>query len=170
MQALYTETFETFLERNEQTAEWQQIVGLFQKFPRFTLGELDFDMYTLLRQKYDIFEIGSEDEQIFYHEFRDKTNELLIKYVPKIKMYIDNFAKVLERKINLSSGGDSNHYLYPISTENGKVATRVSYKGNKDSALLIFKSNSELLEQALNLKDIYLDCLNEFANCFMVIY
>ena len=85
MQALYTETFETFLERNEQTAEWQAIVGLFQKFPRFTLGELDFDMYTLLRQKYDIFEIGSEDEQIFYHEFREKTNELLIKYVPKIK-------------------------------------------------------------------------------------
>ena len=148
MQALYTETFETFLERNEQTAEWQQIVGLFQKFPRFTLGELDFDMYTLLRQK----------------------NELLIKYVPKIKMYITNFANVLERKINLSSGGDTNNYLYPISTENGKVATRVSYTGNKDSALLIFKSNSELLEQALNLKDIYLDCLNEFANCFMVIY
>ena len=85
MQALYTETFETFLKRNEQTAEWQQIVGLFQKFPRFTLGELDFDMYTLLRQKYDIYEICSEDEQIFYHEFRDKTNELLIKYVPKIK-------------------------------------------------------------------------------------
>ena len=109
MQALYTETFETFLSRNEQTAEWQAIVGLFQKFPRFTLGELDFDMYTLLRQKYDIFEIGSEDEQIFYHEFRDKTNELLIKYVPKIKMYIDNFANALERKINLTSGGDTNN-------------------------------------------------------------
>ena len=61
MQALYTETFETFLERNEQTAEWQAIVGLFQKFPRFTLGELDFDMYTLLRQKYDIFESRGKD-------------------------------------------------------------------------------------------------------------
>ena len=85
-------------------------------------------------------------------------------------MYIDNFAKVLEHKINHSSDGDTDNYLYPVSTVTGKVATRVSYKGNKDSALLIFKSNSELLEQALNLKDIYLDCLNEFANCFMVIY
>lgn len=61
MQALYTETFETFLSRNEQTAEWQAIVELFKKFPRFTLGELDFDMYTLLRQKYDIFESRGKD-------------------------------------------------------------------------------------------------------------
>ena len=61
MQALYTETFETFLERNEQTAEWQQIVELFNKFPRFTLGELDFDMYTLMKQKYDIFESRGKD-------------------------------------------------------------------------------------------------------------
>lgn len=170
MQALYTETFETFLERNEKTQAWQNIVELFNKFPRFTLGELDFDMYQLMKEKFDIYEIGSETEQLFYHEFREKTKELLIKYTPKIKLYIENFATLLERKINLTNGGDTTNYLYPISTVDGQVATRVSYTGNKDSALLIFKSNAELLEQAMNIKDIYLDCLNGFATCFMIIY
>lgn len=170
MLTLYTETFETFLQRKGDTEEWKAIIEKFKHFPSFTLENLNFDMYTLLREKYDIYEIGCEDEQLFYYHFRNKLNELLIKYVPKLQMYIDNFASLLERKIALQDNGDTTNYLYPISTQDGQVATSVKYNGSKESALLIFKSNAELLEQALNIKDIYLDCLAEFETVFMVIY
>lgn len=170
MIALFTENFETFLQRQGDTDEWKAIIEQFKAFPNFTLGNLNYDMYTLLREKYDVYEIGCEDEQLFYFHFRDKLNELLIKYVPKIQTYIANFANLLERKIALESNGDSQNYLYPISSENGQVATSVKFYGSKENPLLIFKSNTELLEQALNLKDIYLDCLAEFETVFMLIY
>lgn len=170
MIALFTETFETFLERNEQTDEWKAVVELMSRFPTFTLGGLDYNMYELLRQKYDIYEIGSEDEQIFYFNFRNKVNELLVKYVPKIQMFISNFANALERKVNLGQEAISEQLLYPISTESGQTATAVKANGSKEQLLMIFKSNAELLEQALNLKDIYLDCLQEFETCFLMLY
>lgn len=170
MQALYTETFEDFLLRNEESSAWQEIETRMCRFPTFTLGELNLDMYDLLKEKYAIYEIGAETENIFYFEFKNKVNELLVKYVPKIEVYISNFANMLERKINLEQDGDTSNYLYPVSSVNGKVATNVKFNGSKEQALLIFKSNAELLEQAMNIQDIYLDCLAEFSKCFMTIY
>lgn len=170
MLALYTETFEDFIRHQGETDEWQAIVTKFAKFPRFTLESLNYDMYTLFREKYDIYEIGAEDEQLFYFNVRDKVNELSIKYIPKIQLYIKNFANVLQRKLTLANTGSTQNYLYPISTEDGQVATSVKYYGTKESPLLIFKSDAELLEEAMNLKDIYLDCLAEFEELFMVVY
>lgn len=163
-------TFAEFLRKNGDSAEWQAVKTKFAKFPSFTLGDLNLNMYDLLVEKYDIWEIGSEDENIFYHEFNEKVNELLIKYVPKIATYIASFNDLLQRKINLSQSGSTTNYLYPVSTQGGKVSNEVRYSGNKDSLLLIFKSNAELLTQVMNLKDIYLDCLEEFSRCFMTIY
>ena len=62
MIALFTETFEDFLKRNETSEAWQKIVAKLNLFPRFTLAGLDFDMYTLLKEKYAIHEIGEETE------------------------------------------------------------------------------------------------------------
>lgn len=170
MIALYTETFEDFLKRNEQTTEWQKIVQKLAQFPHFTLADLDFDMYVLIKEKYAIHEIGDETENIFVFEFNDLVNELLIKYKPKMEMYIANFAQALERKIELANDGETTNLLYPISTQNGKIATAVNFTGHKDSPLLIFKSNAELLEQAMNIRDLYLDCLAEFNRGFMLVY
>ena len=170
MQALYTEIFEDFLTRRGDSVEWQAIEQKLARFPTFTLGELNLDMYDLIKEKYGIYEIGAETENIFFFEFRDKVNELLVKYVPKIEVYISNFGKMLERKVSLAQDGYTANYLYPISTTNGKVATNVKFNGNKEQMLMIFKSNAEMLEQAMNIQDVYLDCLAEFAKCFMTIY
>lgn len=170
MQALYTETFEDFLKRHEQSTEWQEIVTKLGKFPRFTLGELDFDIYTLIKEKFKIWEIGAETESLFVYEFNDSVNELSIKYIPKIEMYINNFATMLDRKIALGSDGQTDNILYPVSTIAGKVATSVKFNSNKDNPLMIFKSNGELLAQAMDIKNIYLDCLAEFEKNFMTIY
>lgn len=170
MITLYTMTFADFLKKHGDSTEWQAVKTKFEQFPNFTLGNMNLKMYDLLVEKYDIWEIGSEDENIFYHEFNEKVNELLIKYVPKIESYIASFSGLLQRKINLSQGGSTMNYLYPVSTQQGKISNEVRYDGNKDSLLLIFKSNAELLTQVMNLKDIYLDCLEEFSRCFMTIY
>ncbi len=170
MQALYTEIFEDFLTRRGDSPEWQAIEQKLARFPTFTLGQLNLNMYDLIKEKYGIYEIGEETENIFFFEFRDKVNELLIKYVPKIEVYIANFGKMLERKVSLAQDGDTSNYLYPISSVNGKVATNVKFNGNKEQMLMIFKSNAEMLEQAMNIQDVYLDCLAEFAKCFMTIY
>jgi hypothetical protein len=170
MQALYTETFEDFLKRHEQSEEWQAIVTKLGKFPRFTLGDLDFDIYTLIKEKFKIWEIGAETEALFIYEFNDSVNELSIKYIPKIEMYISNFANMLERKIALGSDGQTDNILYPVATTAGKVATSVKFNSNKDNPLMIFKSNGELLAQAMDIKNIYLDCLADFEKNFMTIY
>ena len=91
MITLYTMTFAEFLRKHGDSTEWQAVKTKFAKFPNFTLGNLNLNMYDLLVEKYDIWEIGSEDENIFYHEFNEKVNELLIKYVPKIESYIASF-------------------------------------------------------------------------------
>lgn len=202
MKALYTETFGDFLARNEDSEIWQAIVSKFAMFPIFSLQALDFDMYTLFKEKYDIREIGGETESLFVHFVNDKTNELLVKYAPKIALYVDNFAKLLDRKITLANnstdtrvmdrtiGTDENKAvkLNPINATAGdgssRTATRedlqtdvdedstytLTYYGSKEQALLFFKSNPELMQKALEIRDIYLDALNEYEPCFMGIF
>ena len=200
MKALYTETLSEFLEEHESSEVWQAIIQKFAKFPTFTLQSLNFDMYTLFRDKYDIREIGAESESLFVHFVNDKLNELLVKYAPKISLYVSNFANLLDRKISLASSSTDTRVLdRTVGTDENKntglnpinavgtdmqTATResleadvdedstytIQYYGTKEQALLFFKSNPDLLEKALEIRDVYLDALNEFQPCFMFIY
>lgn len=202
MKALYTETLSDFLARNEDEAIWQAIVTKFDKFPTFSLQSLNFSMYDLFKEKYDIREIGAETDSLFVHFINDKLNELLVKYAPKIALYVNNFANLLDRKITLQEnsadtrvldrtiGTDENRdtKLNPINATAGvgsaRTATResfetdvdedstytIQYYGTKEQALMFFKSNPELLEKALEIRDVYLDALNEFDPCFMGIF
>lgn len=164
---LYTETLNDFLTRNSESQEWYQIKQKFDKFPRFNIGTIDFDMYTLFIDKYGISEIGAETENLFYFWINNKINELLIKYVPKINVYLSNFEKAIERKISLTDQGINENKLYPINVDKSRTATAVTFNGTKEQALLYFKSNAALLDEVLNIRDIYLDCLQAFEPCFM---
>lgn len=103
MKALYTETLEDFLERNEDSEVWQAIIQKFAKFPIFNLQSLNFDFYTLFVDKYEIREIGAETESLFVHFIKDTLNETLIAYAPKINLYLTNFNNLLDRKIELAN-------------------------------------------------------------------
>ena len=61
MITLYTMTFAEFLRKHGDSTEWQAVKTKFAKFPNFTLGNLNLNMYDLLVEKYDIWEIVSED-------------------------------------------------------------------------------------------------------------
>ena len=100
MSELYTETLEDLLKNKgyglaSQDATLTEILNLMGKFPKFVFGQnIELNFTTLFIQKFDIREIGAETEELFLHFWREKTNELLIKYVPKITMYIYEAAVV----------------------------------------------------------------------------
>lgn len=102
--------------------------------------------------------------------------------------------RVLDRTVADTEAGDEtkSNYLNPIAqavgTGSDKTITRenvlrdnsnnrdedstytVNFEGTKEQAYILFKSNPELLEKALEIKNIYLEALNSFETCFMGIY
>ena len=102
--------------------------------------------------------------------------------------------RVLDRTVADTEAGDEtkSNYLNPIAqavgTGSDKTITRenvlrdnsnnrdedstytVTFNGTKEQAYILFKSNPELLEKALEIKNIYLEALNSFDTCFMGIY
>lgn len=195
MQALYTETLEELLENHhyggaDQSAPLTEILTLMSKFPSFIFGEnISLDMEDLFIQKYDIREIGSETEELFMHFWREKCNELILKYVPKMKMWLDNFNDLFEFKVNLSYadyGGNSNenkntYYLNPVnnSTSNLKVSDvdksensgNFNNHGNRDVLQTVWgKTRADIMNKIFEVKNIFNDCLEEFEVIFMGVF
>ena len=192
MIALYTETLETLLENQnyggaEQSAPLTEIITLMNKFPTFVFGnDISFNMLDLFIQKYDIREIGSETEELFMHFWREKTNELLMKYAPKMKMWLDNFNDLFKFTVELSysnSGENSNedkntYYLNPVNntTTNLKVSdvdksefsSSFNNNGTRDVLQTVWgKTRADIMNKIFDVKDIFNDCLSEFEQIFM---
>lgn len=195
MISLYTETLETLLEHKHygevsQDTSLTEVLDLMEKFPTFVFGEdIELDMKTLFIQKYDIREIGAETEELFLHHWREKTNELLMKYAPKMKKWLDNFDDLfkftvkLERDIttNTSTNDKNTYYLNPVNanTTNLKVQdvddnqtqVAIATHGERDVLQSVWgKTRADIMEKILNLKDIFNDCLSEFETIFMGVF
>lgn len=126
---IYTETLSTLLENKgygtaSQDAVLTEILELMNKFPNFSFNSsINFSFIDLFLKKYDIREIGCEDEDLFLHFWRETTQELIIKYVPKIVMWKDNFNDLFKFTVNLSLNDDSKfsngtqntYYLNPVN-------------------------------------------------------
>ena len=139
MESLYTETLEELLENKgygtaSQDAALTEILNLMGKFPAFVFGDnLSINFIDLFIQKFDIREIGAETEELFMHFWREKTNELLIKYVPKITMWLNNFTELFkftvslrtEENQNYSNGRQDTYYLNPVTASTGITKTVV---------------------------------------------
>ena len=195
MIAKYTETLETLLENQgygeeEQSSSLTEILLLMSKFPNFVFGEdIELSMTDLFIKKYDIREIGAETEEMFMHFWREKTNELLMKYAPKMQKWLENFDDLfkftvkLEREDSETYNGNvqNTYYLNPVnsSTENLKVQdvdkTNNSHgktiKSKRDVLQSVWgKTRADIMEKILNLKDIFNDCLSEYETIFMGIF
>lgn len=191
----YTETFETLLQNQgygeeEQSSSLTEILELMDKFPKFVFNEdIEFDMFTLFKNKYEIREIGAETEELFLHFWREKTQELLIKFVPKIKMWLDNFNDLFQFKVKLSltdtsnqtTGNQNTYYLNPTTanTQNLKVQDVAKNDGNTNKSRTIDrdvlqsvwgKTRPIILKQIMELTDIYNVCIKEFEVLFMGVY
>lgn len=164
MIAQYTETFEELLKNKkaltpEQSEDVGEVLLLMTKFPSFTFDDLNLSMVDLFIKKYDIREIGAETEELFIHYWREKTNELLIKYVPKIKMWIDNFKDLFKFTVKLelsdnqkySSGRQNTYYLNPV-TANTEIQKTVVVDEENNTTTTTF-SGGKLKTQDLDTVD-----------------
>ena len=107
MESLYTETLQELLENQgygteNQSQSLTEILNLMDKFPDFVFGvNITLSMKALFLDKYDIREIGAETEQLFMHYWREKTQELIIDYVPKIDMWLNHFKDLFKFTVKL---------------------------------------------------------------------
>lgn len=107
MESLYTETLEDLLENMNYGTENENpsLTAVLEKmdlFPSFVFGEeISLSMKDLFLEKYDIREIGAETEEMFLHFWNERTNELLIDYVPKIDMWLNHFNDLFKFTVKL---------------------------------------------------------------------
>lgn len=195
MESLFTETLNDFLETNEETLEWQGIIQLFNNFPKFRVQtdnqDVEFNMYDMFKKEFAYREIGSEDEQYFYYQVERQLNKSLIEFNPKIKVYLEKWDVLMARKEKLSqlensqysnsSNGENKSYINPINSENARLSDKENVDTNDNGNeiktkeydviySLVGKSNIDLLKDLLQLKNIYLSCLESFSNLFMLVY
>ena len=192
MESLYTETLEELLENNgygtdNQSQSLTECLELLEKFPNFTFGEeLELSMKELFLDKYDIREIGAETEQLFMHYWRERTQQLLIDYVPKIQMWLDHFNDLFKFTVKLEyqegigyrNSRQNSYYLNPVNTNvedlkaqgvdtSGDNGTR-NRNYSKDVLQSVWgKTRAQLLSQIFELKSLYSECLHEFESLFM---
>ena len=165
--AQYTKLYKTYKEDGGN-----EYLSLWAKFPTFLLDDLSFSMYDLFYDKYQLREIGAESETLFAIYYKAKLEQMLVKYVPKIQMFITKWNSLMDRKIELSSSGSNSYFLNPANTTstNLKLDDKNAFESTSESPLLMGTSNIDLLEKVMDLKDIYLDCLEEFNSLFILVY
>ena len=195
MLAVYTETLETLLKNKNfgepsQDGSLTECLDLMGKFPNFVFGEnINLSILTMFLEKYDVREIGAETEELFLHFWREKCNELLMKYAPKMQKWLENFDDLFKFTVTLKrkdteTTGTSNqntYYLNPANsnTQNLKVQDVDKSDGNIEKEInserdvlqsVWGKTRADIMEKILNLKDIFNDCLIEFEPLFMGLF
>ena len=191
----FTETLETLLENQgygteEQTSALTEIINLMDKFPTFVFSDtISFTMKYLFIAKYDIREIGAPTEDLFMHFWREKTNELLMKYAPKMDKWLENFDDLFKFTVKLerddtfsgSTNNQNTYYLNPVNntatnlkvqdvdkSENERENT---FHSERDVLQSVWgKTRADIMEKILNLKDIFNDCLAEYEQIFMGVF
>lgn len=188
----FTETLEDLLANKgygtgEQDQSLTEIISLMNKFPSFVIDETtNLSMLNLFIEKYDIREIGSETEELFLHFWKEKTNELIMKYKPKMDMWLAHFNDLFKftvqltvRDVSENTGNNQNtYYLNPVNknTENLKVndVDKSEATSTKDRTItrdvlqtVWGKTRADILNKILEVKDVFNDCLSEFETIFM---
>ena len=197
----FTETFEEFL--NNKSGNW--LVNKLADIPSFKFKDENLNIdYTLLfsnliKNKYLLREICAETEEMFEYYFDRKIDEIKIKYVPKVSMWINNFNDLFKFTVrlnlekNYSSGDINTYYLNPANKLNPTKTVNqdgtVTYSGNlktenvddtitqghstldRDVLQTVWgKTRANILDQIFELKDIYYEMIESFNNIFMGLY
>ena len=192
---MFTETLIDFLKDNENKSEWQGVIAKFNSIPSFVVETntevITFDMYVMFKQEYGNREIGQEDEEKFFYEVNRQIQKTIVEYNPKIKVYMTKWSSLLSRKETLSSNEENNYsnesdgnaldYINPINASSQKLSGKTSSnsidKGSSSKTKtydmiysLTGKSNVDLMNDLLNLRNIYLSALESFKDLFMLVY
>lgn len=192
---MFTETLIDFLKDNESKTEWQGVIAKFNNIPSFVVEtdteNITFDMYVMFKQEYGNREIGQEDEEKFFYEVNRQIQKTIVEFNPKIKAYMTKWASLLSRKESLSSSeaneyssqseGNALDYINPINASSQKLSGKTASNSNDVGSSsktktydmiysLTGKSNVDLMNDLLNLRNIYLSALESFKDLFMLVY
>lgn len=203
---LLTKTFSEFLEEEHyntllQSAEMTEIFGrhlggdldidgLIDKFSDFWFGEsqelgTNLSFRKMFFERYDIRVIGQDTNELFIHYLREKCNELLVKYAPKMQKWLENFNELFKFTVKLerddtgylTNGNQNTYYLNPVTatTTNLKVQDvdksdrRIDRNLHTERDVLQSvwgKTRADIMEKIMDLKDIFNDCLDAFEVIF----
>lgn len=177
----YTETLNEFITQGGNVHK-----DKFDLLPTFTVGNQTYNMYDLFITRYGLREIGAETEELFSEYLSIKLDEINIKYTNKINLYVDNFNNLMKRSVELERHANTTYgkqiqdedYLNPITTNNAKLQnfTKEINSGadkldeNYQQVYSYFKSNPEIMKQAMEIENIYYKALDEFNILFMGVY
>lgn len=204
-------TFAEFLEEEHYNTQQQSITmleifgyhsllhpednvdGLIDKFPNFWFGEsaeegITLNFRKMFLERYDIRKIGQSDNDLFIHYLREKCNELLVKYAPKMQKWLENFNDLFKFTVKLErddtgtlgNNNQNTYYLNPTTatTINLKVQdvdksertiTRNLHTERDVLQSVWGKTRADIMEKIMDLKDIFNDCLDAFEVIFSVV-
>ena len=162
-------TFNDFLESYGTSSEWESVKTIFAQFPAYTLGGDSpvYTIYTLFVERYKYREIGAETPSLFAHFVEDRARELVVKYAWKLQLFNEQYTQVMGRFVKVEESGNDYVYLYPINSTAKRLASSTSFDRNSAAAIGGGISNPELLTLSLNLRDIFIDVIQEFEPLFM---
>lgn len=179
--AQFTKTYREYREEGGETFS-----SLFAHIPSVVVDEdLTIDFEDMFNDNYDLREIGSETEQMFAYHLKQYLEKALISYVPKIKIWFDNFNELfgfkvkLEYSSDITSGNKDTYYLNPANTTTTilKVqdVSNSDLTSNKSGEVEVLqsvwgKTRPIIMQQIMELKNIYIECLDSFEPIFMGLY
>lgn len=177
----YTETLDEFIAQGGNVHR-----DKFDLLPTFTVGNTTYNLYDLFITRYKLREIGAETEELFSEYLSIKLDEINIKYSNKINLYIANFDKLMSRTVELERQANNTYsnnekdegYLNPLVSNNPQLqdVTKQDRSGENSleekytQAYGYFKSNPEILRQAMEIENVYYRALDEFNVLFMGVY
>ncbi len=206
---LTNKAFAEFLEDNDynttdQSAEMTEIFGLhlggetdvdglIDKFPDFWFGEsqelgTNLSFRKMFLERYDIRRIGQNEDALFIHYLREKCNELLVKYAPKMQKWLENFNELFKFTVKLERDdtgtlgniNQNTYYLNPTTAtptnlkvqdvdKSERTITRNLHTERDVLQSVWGKTRADIMEKIMDLKDIFNDCLDAFEVIFSVV-
>lgn len=204
---LFTETLQQFLD-NRGGDFSASVNQLFAQIPDFEYTGSDekhikFSLKEMFIHDNRYKEIGAETEELFEYYLETRLDEVIVEYVPKIDIFLQQFGqKLLERTVDTkrtetvegslnrtrdtSGTNKDTSYVNPITKQSEKLTVNdvsdSEYKDNEtmndirndsrtvnESRLytVVGKTNTQLLNEVMELKNIYLEALHRLDNLFM---
>lgn len=150
-----------------------------EKFIKLNITGEEIDIKTLFIKRNLYKDIGSEVEELFKHNLEVAIDEALVIFNPRLKLLQDNFSKLMDRtvqeEVNGETSADRNNEVYynPINANSSKLTNRDtsassgSYHEIKTRSFGYFKSNGEVLKNAMDIDDTVSSILKYLDRCFI---
>lgn len=171
MQACYTIVFEDFLQEYGNTPEWGEVKNGFATFPDMHIeGVINLNVYNMFVERFCLDEIGFEDISMFFRRIKSKLVELQAKYIDKLNKFNKMLPVLFARDEDIETVQEAYQYLYPVNTQSAKLATKQEVRDKTKHTFGMSKTNAELLDEVLNVRDLYNDLVEEFRSLFIEVY